>query len=146
MAICESLILVCTLVGKNEHWIDIGIKREYYEAFCAFSAKRWKVNPMTKSQLVVNPDFRASKSQHEVPKVSRKRIPEVWSKVNFGQPWSTPRVKVKVRVKVNLVTHQEASKASKTILDIMRSPIDYSSLLFFPCEIPPLPFIKLSSH
>ena len=40
---------------------------EHYGVFCAFSAKGRKVNPMTESQLVVNPDFRASKSQTSSP-------------------------------------------------------------------------------
>ena len=114
-----------------------------FGAFSGFPAKRRKVNPRMKSQLVVNPDFRASTSQHEVPEVSRKRIPEVWSKVNFGQPWSTPKVKVKVKDEVNLVTHQEVSKASRTMLDIMRSPIDYSSLLFSLVKFPHYPSLNL---
>ena len=78
----------------------------HFGAFSGFPAKGRKVNPRVKSQLVVNPDFRASTSQHEVPEVSRKRIPEHLSRnreVKQSQPWSTP--KVKVQVKVNFVTH-----------------------------------------
>ena len=73
----------------------------YFGAFSGFPAKRRKVNPRTKSQLVVNPDFRASTSQHEVPEVSRKRIPEVWSKVNFGHSEGRGQS----QGEVNLVTH-----------------------------------------
>ena len=76
MAICESLILVCTLVGKLSIGMISGAKRMHFGAFSGFPAKGRKVNPRVKSQLVVNPDFRASTSQHEVPEVSRKRIPE----------------------------------------------------------------------
>ena len=39
----------------------------HFGAFSGFPAKRRKVNPRTKSQLVVNPDFGASKSQMPSP-------------------------------------------------------------------------------
>ena len=48
----------------------------HFGAFSGFSAKGQKVNPRTKIQLMVNPDLRTSTSQHEIPEVSRKRIPE----------------------------------------------------------------------
>ena len=47
--------------------MDIGSKRTRFGAFSGFPAKRRKVNPRTKSQLVVNPDFGASKSQMPSP-------------------------------------------------------------------------------
>ena len=88
MAIYESLILVCTLIGRNEHWMDIGMKREHFGAFSGFPAKGPKVNPRTKSQLVVNPDFGAPKSQKPSPEsVAEENSGKLTEnrKVNHGQ-------------------------------------------------------------
>ena len=79
------LILELHHCRVHKHWNDIGSKRRQFGVFWRFPAKGQKVNPRTKSQLVVNPDFRASTTQQEVSEACRKRIPEVWSKVNFGQ-------------------------------------------------------------
>ena len=45
------------------HWKDIESKREIFGVFSGFPAKRQKVNPRTKNQLMVNPEFGAPKSQ-----------------------------------------------------------------------------------
>jgi hypothetical protein len=107
MAICESLILVCTLLGELCIGMILGAKRSILELFSGFSAKGRKVNPRTVGQLVVNPDFRASTSQHQVPEVRHKRIPEDWPRnreVKQSQPWSTPKVKVQVKSTLWLTT------------------------------------------
>ena len=68
------------------------LKGRILELLVDFRQKDEKSTRGQKSQLVVNPDLRASTSQHGVPEVSRKRIPEVWSKVNLGQlRWSWSR-------------------------------------------------------
>ena len=82
----------CTIVGFTSiRWIS-GAKGRVLELLVDFRQKDEKSTRGPKSQLVVNPDLRASTSQHGGPKVSRKRIPEVWSKVNLGQlQWSRSR-------------------------------------------------------
>jgi hypothetical protein len=49
------------------HWNVIGSKMVRFGAFSGFPAKGRKVNPRTVGQLVVNPDFGASKSQMPSP-------------------------------------------------------------------------------
>ena len=142
MIIWESLIYDCTLVGENKHQIDIGIKREQFGAFSGFPAKRRKVNPMTKSQLMVNPDFGTSKSQMLSPEnVAQDNSGRLTEKLK-SQPWPTSKVKVKVQVKVNLVTHKCAPTSSRTTLDLVRWHIDYSSILSSLVIFPPCPSLK----
>ena len=81
-----------------------------FGAFWRFPAKGRKVNPRTKSQLVVNPDLRASTNQDEVPEVSLERILEIWSKVN---PGSSSEGQSRSQQKVNIVTHHQSLQISK---------------------------------
>ena len=138
MAICESLILVCTLVGKLSIGTILGSKGSILEHFSGLPAKRRKVNPRTKSQLVVNPDFGASKCQRPSPENEAQENSGRLTEKPKSQLWSTQKVKVKVQVKVNLVIHKCAPTSSRTTLDLVRWHVDYSSLLsslviFLPC-------------
>ena len=108
MVICESLILVCTLVGKLSIGTILRSKGSILEHFGGFQAKRRKVNPRTKSQLVFNPNFGASKSQRPSPENEAQENSGRLTEKPKSQPWSTPMVKVKVKVKVNLVIHKSA--------------------------------------
>ena len=140
MVICESLILDCTLVGKLSIGTILRSKGSILEHFGGFPAKRRKVNPRTKSQLVVNPDFWASKSQRPSPENEAQENSGRLTEEPKSQPWSTPKVKVKVKVKVNLVIHKCAPTSSRTTLDLVRWHVDYSSLLsslviFLPCPL-----------
>ena len=128
----------CTIVGFTSIGTILGAKMTHFGAFSGFPAKGRKVNPMTKSQLVVNPDFIVPTSQHKVPEVSRKRIPEVWSKVNFGQlrgSWSKSR-----RSQPCDSSPKDSKNQQRTMLDIMRSPIVYSFFLF------PIGFYPFTLH
>ena len=139
-----SLILELHHCRIHEHWNDIGSKRRHFGAFSGFLAKgQKKVNTMTKSQLMVNPDFGAPTSQQEVPEVSHKRIPEVWSKVNFGQlrgSWS------KSKSSQPCDSSPKKSKINKE--HFKYHEVTHRLFLFFCShkDFTPLPFIKLPSH
>ena len=119
MAIYESLILVCTLVGKLCIGKISGAKGSNLELLVDF---RQKDEKSTRGQPRL---WSIEESKAESRECGTREFRKI-DREPKSQLWSTPRVKVKVRDKFNLVTHQEASTSLRIILGMVRSPLDYS--------------------
>ena len=92
MAICESLILVCTLVGKLCIGKISGSKGSNLELFGDFRQKDEKSTRGPKVNSWSTPTLEHRRVKGRVPRVWHKRIPEDWPrnrKVNFRPGKST---------------------------------------------------------